>query len=375
MPPAPVSNGTQTMTLATPPGRGGDAPQVMVPFVRAARKQRIPTELDRSIQISASTVQVDMFELPAQGWLRGIWVLVEATGGVGAGVVAAGDAPWSAIGTIQVTDPAGNPIYGPVSGYSLYLSNLFGGYQFQGRPEDDPAFSAVGASGGNFSFLLYVPIEASARDAYGALPNQDSSAAYRVNIAQAPTAQIYTTPPATTLPTIRWRAWVDVWSQPTAVDLAGNPQQQQPPGAGTTQFWTTEVQTTVASYNTLRVRRVGNLFRTIVVVYRDASGVRLVNTALPDPVRWLWDSLTLTDQSRVLQFSETARQYGYIAAELPAGVQVFTFTDDLDGHPGYELRNALLPTTKATRLELQGTIGTAGNVTFLLNDVQPVSLP
>lgn len=168
---------------------------------------------------------------------------------------------------------------------------------------------------------------------------------------------------------------MDVWSQPTPVDLAGNPQQQAPPGAGTTQFWTTEVQTTVASFNTLRVRRVGNLFRTIIVVLRDASGVRLANAGLPDPTRWTWDSLVLTDQSRLLQSSDIARIYGYVAAELPAGVQVFSYTDDLDGHAGWELRNALLPTTKATRLEYSGIIGTAGSATFLLNDVQPVNLP
>jgi len=373
--PAPVTNGQQTMQLASPPGRGGDTPQILVPFVRAARRQRIPTELDRAIQLTGSSVQVESFEVPAQGWLRGIWLLVEASGGTGVGAVAAADGPWSVISSVQITDPAGNPIYGPLAGYSAYLSNYFGGYQFVGRPEDDPAFSAVSGTGGNFSFLLYLPIEASGRDAYGALPNQDSSAAYRVNISQAPSTQVYATPPATLLPVVRWRAWVDVWSQPTPVDLAGNPQQQSPPGAGTTQFWTTEVQTTVGSFNTLRVRRVGNLFRTIIVVLRDAAGARLVNTALPDPTRWTWDSLVLTDQSRVLQASDIARIFGYTAAELPAGVQAFTFTDDLDGHAGYELRNALLPTTKATRLEYSGTIGTAGSATFLLNDVQPVNLP
>lgn len=368
------ANGAQTLTVAQPPGRGGDAPQVMVPFVRAARRQRIPTELDRSVALGASAVQVESFELPAQGWLRGVWLLVEAAGGAGAGAVAAADGPWSVINQIQITDPAGNPLYGPVSGYSVYLTNLFGGYQFVGRPEDDPAFSAVSGTGGNFSFLVYLPLEASMRDGYASLPNQDSSAAYRVSLTQSPSTLVYATAPAT-LPVVRYRAWVDVWSQPTPVDLAGNPQQQQPPGVGTTQFWTTEVQSSVASYNTLRVRRVGNLYRTIIVIARDASGVRLTNAQLPDPVRWTWDSLILTDQSRLVQASDVARAYGYIASELPTGVQVFQYSDDLDAHPGSELRNALLPTTKATRLEYAGTLGAAGSVTFLLNDIQPVNLP
>src|SRR5690606_36560852 len=117
---------------------------------------------------------------------------------------------------------------------------------------------------------------------------------------------------------------------------------------GTLQSWTREINALVSGQNTVRVKRVGNLFRNLVLITRDASGDRVANSVLPDPIRVQWDSLTLYDEGRELRLTKQENQYGGVA--LPNGVICYTFCDDLDGRPGHELHNALLPTTPATRL-------------------------
>lgn len=364
--PAPSVLSSET---ARPQGRG-EAPTPTVPFVRAAQRQTLFANVDASRQFAAAGAQIGVFELPASGFLRDVALLVTASGGTGAAAVYQADAPWSTIETIQLEDPSGRPIFGPVSGYELFLANFYGGYQNQLDPTTWAPFVAP-ATNGNFTFLLYIPVEASMRDGYASLTNQDSSAAYRLRITMAPAISVYSTNP-TTFPTVRFQAWADLWTQPTAASLAGQLQQQVPPGSGTIQFWTREVNPIVVGRNTVRIRRVGNLFRNLILVVRDNTGVRVATNTLPDPIRIQWDNLTLYDEGRDLRLQKAESFANGNAA--PAGVYVYSFCDDLDGQSGFELRNALLPTTVATRLEVDGSFAAVGSLTVLINDILPVNL-
>lgn len=366
--PTPSALATQT---ARPEGRQS-APTPVIPFVRAANRQTLDAGIDVSRLLVAGSQQIGVFEIPATGFLRNITVLVTASNGdAGLATVAADpDAPWSVIDQISLEDPAGQPIFGPVSGYEFYLSNWAGGYEDQVDPATWAAYSAVDTDG-DFRFLLHVPVEASLRDGYGSLVNQDSSAAYRLRVTLAGSAEVYTTPPDT-LPSVRVQGWVNVWTQPTPTNLMGQPQEMAPPGSGTVQFWTREINPVVSGNNALRVKRVGNLVRNFVLVVRDSSGDRVASTTLPDPIRILWDTLMLQDVGQVALLTRMEAQYNGVAA--PAGVYIFTYCDDLDGKPGCELRNALLPTTPATRLEFQGSFNAAGSLTVLINDILPVGL-
>lgn len=369
MPPSPSALASE---VANPQNRQ-DAPIPTVPFVRASQRQTLFANADVSRVITASSQQVGVFELPASGFLRRIPLLVTASGGDDGATpaVVAADGPWSIIEQISLEDPSGRPIFGPVSGWELFMANFAGGYTDQLDPATWAPFSAVDTNG-DFSFLLYVPVEASARDAYASLANQDSSAAYRLRVTMADETGIYATSPGTTLPTVRFQAWVDLWTQPTAANLAGQPQQQVPPGSGTIQFWSREVNAIVLGRNTVRVKRVGNLFRNLILVTRDAAGARVASATLPDPIRIMWDNLTLTDEGRAIRL---AKQESFLGGNaVPAGVYVYSFCDDLDGQSGFELRNALLPTTVATKLEADGSWAAAGSLTVLVNDILPVNL-
>jgi len=365
----PPAANALAQSVAAPAGRQ-EAPTPTVPFVRASQRQTLFANVDQSRVFAAAGAQIGVFELPASGFLRNIALLVTASGGTGAAAVYQADAPWSVIEQISLEDPSGRPVYGPVSGYELMVSNFVGGYDNQLDPATWAPYVAP-STAGNFTFMLQIPVEASPRDGYAALANQDSSAAYRLRITMAPQASVYSTVP-TTPATVRFQAWANLWTQPTATNLAGQPQQQVPPGSGTIQFWTREVTALVAGRNTVRVRRVGNLFRNLVLIVRDAPGLRVAQATLPDPIRLVWDNLTLLDEGRELRLQKQESSLG--GNPVPAGIYVYSFCDDLDGQSGHEMRNALLPTTVATRLEIDGSFTVAGSLTVLINDILPVNL-
>src|SRR6185369_877017 len=197
-----------TMAVGTLPAQGvggtvdpaqnaPSAPQALAAFTRAAREHVEPFD-DRSIQMTTAQIAVGPIDVPAYGFLRHIWVLVEATGGTVNAAVAREDAPWIALDNIQLTDVNGTQLVGPISGYDLYLINKYGAYTFQCDPNNGPAFGAVVAAG-NFSFAFRIPVEIAQRDALGALPNQNSASTYKVAYAVSASGVVYSTPPSATL--------------------------------------------------------------------------------------------------------------------------------------------------------------------------------
>lgn len=353
-----------------------------VPFTRAAKEHIEPFQ-DVSQQIGASSVQLGPYDVPAYGYMRYLVLHVTATGGVGgaATVAASEDAPWSAIQEVALLDVNGAPIVGPLSGYDLFLINKWGGYGFSTDPRQSPTYSAVatgaGASG-NFSFLLRIPVEVSPRDALGALPNQNAASTYKLRVTLADSSLIYSTAPATTLPTVRIRAHLEAWTQPTATDLRGNANAQQPPAVGTTSYWSKTIINIPSGQQTVRLPRVGNYIRNLIFVWRDAAaGTRAAGANnWPDPAVTMWDTKILEYLPRDIWRDYMQRRYDYTgsadaARGLDTGVYVRDFAHDFDGHVGYELRDSWLPTVQSTRLEVQGSFGGAGVLTVLTNDVSP----
>lgn len=354
-------------------GREGGPPVPLIPFVRASRER---TELadDRSTQIQAGSRAVGPLDIPASGFLRFLVLQVEATGGAqGTAVVAATeDAPFAVFDDLTLSDVNGNPIFGPVNGFHGYLAAKYGAYAHITDAKQLPSYSGVNAAG-DFTFTLRIPIEISPRDALGSLANQSASQTYKLRYTIAPSASIYTTAPATTLPTVRVRAWTEVWAQPRPENAFGQPQEEAPPAHGTTQYWSSAVYNLNAGEQVIRLTRVGNLIRTIVAVNRVTGGARsTVN--FPDPIRFEYDGSLIEMVSRGVFVDRMVERYGFTAGPNAAngrdtGVFVWEFTHDLDGKPGYELRDLYLPTTQGTRLDLRGSFSGSNTLTVLTNDV------
>lgn len=367
MPPATIAGAP-----AQAPRSSDAAPALLVPFTRAAT-EHVEGFLDVSQAITASSQPLAPVDIPAYGYMRGIFIEVTATGGVGA-ATARGDAPFNVLQDLSIMDVNGAPLVGPIDGYDLYLINKYGGYRRR-DPKLHPDFSTVGASGGNFTFLLYIPIEVNLRDGLGALGNMNAASAYKLRATIAPAATVYSSNPATTLPTVRIRAWLDAWTQPADTDLQGNPNATLPPAHGTTSYWSKTTFNVAAGQNQLKLPRVGNYIRDLVCVFRDASGVRN-KTNFPAPLFINWDTRMLREYQQIVWRGKMGNIFGLTGADdsagaLDTGVYVEDYFHEFDGLAGAELRDGWLPTTQSTRLELTGSFGAAGTLTVLTNDVSP----
>lgn len=353
--------------------KGAQQPPVrLAPFTRGSMKHQEPF-IDTSATATANGTQLNAQDVPSYGYLRGLWLLVTGTGGTGSAAVVKEDAPWSALSGITLADVNGAQIVGPIDGYDLFLINLLGGY-LGADPRWSAAYAAVGTDG-NFSFLLWLPIEISERDALGALPNQNASSTYKLSLTYGVLANIYSTNP-TGIPSVRIRVWLDAWSQPAPTDIQGNPQAEVPPAFGSTQFWTRQQYNVPAGDFTVRLTRLGNIIRKVIFVLRTTAPAR-TTTNFPDPLRVQLEGRIVQNVGRdLLRFiaaeqSDQGYPFGDATNPYPTGVVALNYDTDLNGKSGDEMRDLWLPTSQATRLEVVGTFGAAGVLTVITNDVAP----
>jgi hypothetical protein len=353
------------------------APTILVPFTRASHEHIEPMQ-DVTQPLTATSTALGPYDVPAYGYLRNIILDVQASGGAGTGVTAKEDAPWNVISEIALIDVNGAPVVGPFSGYDLYLINKYGGYSWASDPKQSPMYSPVGATTGNFRMLLRVPVEFSAREGLGALPNANAASTWKLRVTLNPASQVYGTAPAT-LPNVRIRMHLDAWSQPAQTDLKGNATAQQPPAIGTTAYWSKTTMPVSQGFNTLRLPRMGSLLRELIFVYRDSTGSRSAGAAgFPDTPAIYWDTRLLKQYQKDLWTHEMYRKTGFAAAAeaangLDNGVFVEDYAHDFDGHIGGELRDQYIGTTQSTRYELNGTFSAAGTLTVITNDVAAAS--
>jgi len=348
-----------------------------VAFVRASDENLQPGTLDRtSAVLGANTQDFGVTDIPAYGFIRFLYILVQATTGTGAGAVAAEDSPWSVLRNISLTEPNGAPILQVDDGYDLYLLNKFGGYRqvTATDPRNDPNFSAVAGTGGNFSFLLKIPVEVSQRDGLGSLPNQDSAGQFKLRLSVGTAANVFSTPPATTNPIVRVRAWLGAWDQPQP-SSAGLANQTAPPAVGTTSFWTKQSGIAVANgNNTIELKRKGNYLRQIIFVLRRAGSRANGELDWPLETRFMRDAFParyyLDEVWKSIMWERTGlTAFGAAAGQRDAGVRFHDYMHEFDGALGRENRDLWQPTRGSTRLEIQGAFTNTDTLDIIYNDV------
>lgn len=358
------------------------APQAAVPFVRASAQHREPTGIDVSRLMTTADQDLGVFDIPAYGYLRSIFILITATGGAGAGVTLQEDSPWTVLKNIALTEPNGALLGQWNSGYNLYLAHKWGGYRdVRGSDfEASPTYSAPGGTGGNFVAAMRVPVELNERDGLGSLPNQNAAATFKLRLTLAAAAQVYNVLPST-LPSVRVQVFLEAWDQPET-QSNGATNQVMPPAMNTTQFWSEQIFNVNAGQQTIRLTRVGNYIRNLIMVYRRTAGTRANGQAdWPTQTTLYLDTrpLDIIDKTNwVHQMYERSGYGGALGTNIPAadspgaldnGVFVYDFMHEFDGTLGRENRDLWLPTLGGTRLELQGSFANAGTLTVLTNDV------
>lgn len=349
------------------------APAVMRPnrFVNASAEHVEPFYDSGAV---AAGTELSNIEVAATGYLAGILLRVDIVStGNSATVAVREDAPFNILNSVRLADINGANIIGPMSGYDLYLANKYGGYAAHTDLKLHPYYVAPttgsGATAGSGSFMIRIPVQINPRDAYGALPNMNAAATFKMFASIASLGSVFSTAPNGTV-TVRVRAEIETWLVPQAVDPSGVPNATTPPGLGTYQRWVKNTHTITAGANTVRLPNVSNMIRNLVFVFRNATPARNT-TDFPSTVELRIDGYARDQISRDTVRHRTWERYGFPAADLDTGVFVWDWTHELDGKPGFETRELWLPTNSATRLELVGDFGAAGTLDVLTNDVIP----
>lgn len=323
--------------------------------------------------------------LQATGWLRGLWLTVKGTG-LTAGTPTE-DAPWNIFRSIELDDVNNEALFGPFDGYSAYLANKMGGYQFV----DDPGVSAVYSLDGtestnNFTFVLWIPLEIVNRDPLGPVASVNNTASLTLRMTLADTADVFTTTTGTL--SVQIKGTQSFYWEPKKADSAGNPISGAPPAAGTTQYWT-QGSLAIAGAGTINSQLITGLgypFRTYCFMLRDDSGTRSGGEAnWPDPLVALRfeANMMLSNYDKALWHHMISVVTGYThgtndnrgAGEIPGkenGVYSLFFNNDFAFRkPGSETRRKYLVTSPGSNFLFNGNIGGAGNLYSLVNYVAP----
>lgn len=392
----------ENTALVRRPAQGKQAAPKPRPF-RVGVQSKDEIDYDVTVTGTTTTQDLPVLNIPPAGFLRGLFVLVETISGNTGSVAVAfkEDAPFNVLETITLEDVNNQPIVGPISGHDLYLINKYGGYAGFGDPKSavGPAYYALSgagttaaspgtAQGGAYSFVLRVPLEIANRDGLGALPNKSGTSMFKLRMRLNTTANVYATAPGSTWVT-RVRVQQMNWWDPPETDLKGRPLAQNPPAVQTTQYWSKQSYPVAAGQSRQSLQRVGFLIRNLVFILRDTSSTRSGSgdSAFPDPFTLQFEAIQLIVRLRAVWLKLMAERFGTRRAEVLAGgtaladidvrdngVYVEPFNLDFGLIPGAETRMGYLPTSSASRLEIQGTLGTgAGTLTVLTNDVAPAN--
>lgn len=343
-----------------------------VPFIHAAKEH---SEMGDSY----SAVALDgkgkfNTTLPPEGWARGGSILVNASGGVGgaATVAAKEDAPYSAISNLLVQTPKSQPLLN-LSGFSAFLAQRYGGNK-QALLENDtfsftPVATGAGASG-NFAFRLPFWFEF-ARGGRGCLLNDDTKAAYKVAATFGASGDLYSTPPATTVPSLNGSIALLGRMVPAATDMFSHPQADVPPDNGDYLYWTESSQPITVGANNFVSKAVGNTLRVILLVFRDASSSRSgaeTTGVVPATLNFLWESYNKLTQVDVALI----RQQAYLKTLIPnlnGIVPLVVPTNDYALSQG-DSASEYIPTSTSSKVRFDWTSTAAGTLDVITCEIK-----
>lgn len=322
------------------------------------------------------------YNVPTYGWMSMLdltMTLANGAKGSATSVLQSPDAPWDLLSNINITDVNGTSIWN-LDGYASQLAYLFGGYRVFPNNQSQYGYTPIdqtigaGAGTGNGKFKYQFPFEFG-QDGLGCLPNMDAGAQYRVNLTYNGPSIFYagaSNQPGT-LPGISTLLELQARNKAASVDQYGNPQSTEPPARGTIQNWTSQILTVNNGQNTLQLTRTGNIIRNQILIFRASDGTRATaesSGVVPSVIEYDIDAGTRFKMNVDTQRNFLWEWFGY---DMPAGVIAFPNIFDPSNQTGGEYGQMWLPTTGATKLQLQFTTSAAGTLQVITNDIIPGS--
>jgi hypothetical protein len=333
-------------------------------------RERFVGDYNDQTQAFGTTFQT--VDIPAGDFTAGVYLRVDAVAsGNSAAVAFNGDAPFNALSEIQLQDPQGIP-FQILSGYELYIWNLFGGFTGQSDAAQSPYYVATtgsGGTGGTFAFVLRIPCELFPRDGIGALYNGSTASQFKVKVTLASSATVYSVAP-TVVPSVRVRMTSHGYQLAQQLP-SGHAFETEPPGGPIYNNLTRQVFQFSGSGNlTVPIVRKGFLYREMLFIVRDGSGVRS-NTIISNMVLRVDNVDHWNGDFAMFRQVTWERNRVTAGSLLPAGVAQQSWAHDWDGLTGGETRDQYVPTTPGSIAELRLVATAAGSLTILVNDVTP----
>lgn len=341
-----------TQTVSRRPQTSTPVENVLASFVRESRKC---SQIGFTQPGTAFGALITKPLKPTPGYLRGLWIVVQATGGGGTAATYSADAPWNVIQSVQLRDAFGTVVF-QTDGWGLFLIHLYSG-QVGSQSFQDPtkdAWFVATTNSGNFTFALYLPLEFDPDTGYCSLPAMNAAAEMTFSMQLNPAATVYGTLP-TTSPTIEVDVYQEYWAAPiTDPNLT-------PPDDGSSLQWTqSQGNVGVGSAGNARVQLpdVGTYLSTIILLFRDSTNARIDTPFSSDIELWVDGVPVRIEHPKNLQ-SRMFRQFG---VTRPTGAVVYTFRDSVGWAVDTDDMELLLPTTPGTLLEVfSGSWGTFSN--------------
>jgi hypothetical protein len=322
-------------------------------------------------------VLLTQWNVSPTGWLRGAWLNFALTISGNAAGSFTNDAPWSFVQKITLYDLGGEVVF-QLSGYEWMIVNKYGGYFEVGDPRADIANTFAASTTAPFTYSLYLPLEAVARDALGTVQNE-SKPGWRIEVYADSAANTVNGGTAFTgagVPSVRLRGYLDSYTEPAAAAPNGRMFSQTPPLPGSLQYWKSEnngLPSGTAKYDL--TNGIGFPIRNVIYYVKDAGNATraTADANFPDPATLLLGNVTLFVRSKSLWISKMSKDFGQAAvgATTPGvdtaqgrenGVFPVWFTKDMSLLPGGELRFKYLDTQVNSLLRFTGSFG--GTVTF-----------
>lgn len=356
------------MTVATPINTPAPGTSVPVPITQPSPKQGIipfrraslwKQQIEDQFMWPAMTAGLQRYAHTLQGTGYMAYLDLELVGVTAlnaAAVAFTADSIWAALNSIVLN--AVGPDIVNLDGVKLHWLNMYGGNgTLNPAGSADPLiFNAVaggGATGGSFRARWRLPIAINERNLVGLLGNQDRATKYTLRTDLGVLTDIYTVSP-TFPPVVTLTVTMGFYTVPSPTNDRGRQQAQMPPGYGVVHnMYTHLADARPQSASTVNhfIQGLGNVYRLMILEYRDSSGARS-DLMLPTSIAWKVGADTVfqetSSQRRQLMFD----RYGF---DAPAGVLVYDWIRDFGGRSGFELGDDYVDTANVSNAEFQAS--------------------
>jgi hypothetical protein len=375
--------------VAQQPANAGQGAPVAAPAMafRASTQRTIKRPGVNLAGVTATIATTAVFgnplpdtQLPPTTLLRCIYIEVSfvVASGNAATVVFAADAPANVFSTVNFHDAQGTSIVGAFDSFTLAMAQKWFGFTNNADVMSSAVYSAspgAGATGGSFTMVFRIPVEAVSRTGVGSQINTDTQSPLVLSLVVNTAAAIYATPPtgaAVFTPNVVV-SYGGYWNQ------SGNPNSFATPTAvGTLNYINWTNYTGLAGQQQFQLANIGlgNSVANLMFINRTTAGTARSDANFANPLQVAYRGNVLGQWSELLWKHLMSEAYdiqnalqdnglganaanpglaGNVSQALNQGVYNLWFNDDFIFQPGNSLFYALLNTAVGDSIELTGS--------------------